>query len=135
MFESPEPGLWQQWLLEAVAEWSERWLPILRGEAGRNDVAAKCLGAVEGLGSVQGEEAGAARARIAAVLERIVSTRNEFPRGKKTEWLKPIKEFLADADFLLSLARVQERRRQRRCRGVSRRRTRWWRIGAGCGGR
>ncbi len=100
LFASTEPATWQQWLLDALAQSRERWRPLLERQAQENDVAAGCLAAFRQL------KANPSRAEAAAVLDTICAAGRECPRGHKTQWLKPLKEFLAEARFLLSLART-----------------------------
>ena len=47
------------------------------------------------------------RAAGADALEAILAACRDCPRGKRTEWLKPLKECLAEAEFLISLARAR----------------------------
>jgi ATP-dependent helicase/nuclease subunit A len=103
MFASPEPTVWRQWLAEGVADWRRRWLPLLNEHASRNDVAAECAKALE---SIAGADlAAASREKTAAILETVCAAPQNCPRGKKTEWIKPLKDFLDEADFLLSLVK------------------------------
>ncbi|HXP60873.1 MAG TPA: UvrD-helicase domain-containing protein, partial [Dongiaceae bacterium] len=101
-FASPQPDTWQQWLLAALAETRGRWLPLLEAQAAQDEIAAVCAAALRPLEPVP------SRAAAAAAFEEISAAAREFPRGRKTNGLKPLKEFLNEAEFLLSLARLGE---------------------------
>ncbi|MDB6122966.1 MAG: ATP-dependent deoxyribonuclease subunit, partial [Pedosphaera sp.] len=49
MFESPEPDQWNAWLVEAVGEWRDRWLPALLSERSENLKAVECATALRSL--------------------------------------------------------------------------------------
>jgi ATP-dependent helicase/nuclease subunit A len=95
MFGAPEPGVWVEWLREAMLDWRGFWQPLLEEHAaGGNGLAASCA---EALGALsKPEPAGDSLESILAALE-------QYPRGKKDEWQKPLKEFKDDTEFLLSL--------------------------------
>jgi ATP-dependent helicase/nuclease subunit A len=101
-FASPQPGAWQQWLLCALGDFRLRWLPLLEEQPAQNEIAAACAAALRPLQPI------ASRADAAAVLERVSAAGRECPRGRRTDCLKPLREFLSEAEFLLSLARVEE---------------------------
>ncbi len=99
-FAAPEPVLWREWLLGALADWRDRWLPLLTKASPQNALAAQCAAALEALSTSP------ARAAAAAALESITAAARDCPRGQRTDSVKPLKEFLAEAQFLLSLTRV-----------------------------
>ena len=97
-FATPDPTRWHGWLLDALAEWRRHWVPMLGFL--KNEIAEKCLAALKKL------PARSTRAEAVVALEAILAACQNCPRGKKTEWLKPLKDFLAEAEFLLSLTRA-----------------------------
>jgi ATP-dependent helicase/nuclease subunit A len=95
MFGAPEPGVWSEWLREAVLDWRAFWQTFLEEHAaGGNGLAASCAAVLGTLSKP--ESAGDS-------LESILATLEQCPRGKKEDWQKPLKEFKDDAEFLLSL--------------------------------
>ena len=101
-FASPQPDTWQQWLLAALGGTRGRWLPLLEAQAAQNEIAAACAAALRPL------KPAPSRAAAAAAFEKISAAARECPRGRKTDCLKPLREFLGEAEFLLSLARLGE---------------------------
>ena len=98
MFESPEPVQWQAWLIEGVNDWRQRWLPALQKSG--NTKAAECAAILNKL------PANPSRAECAAALEQISTADQDWPRGKKTEWRKPLEGLFDEAVFLGSLAKA-----------------------------
>jgi ATP-dependent helicase/nuclease subunit A len=102
-FASPQPDTWQQWLLAALADCRPRWLPHLEAQTAQNEIAAACAAALRTLKTTP------SRTDAAVVLDQVCAAARECPRGRKTDCLKPLKEFLGEAEFLLSLAPLDER--------------------------
>jgi len=102
IFASPDPVLWRQWFLEAVAEARARWLPVLKALAPGNPVAAKAAAALESLPGANADPA-----LLRSGLDGIASAAQDCPRGKKTQWVGPLKTILEEAGFLSSLAAPQ----------------------------
>src|ERR1039458_2651376 len=50
-FSANEPADWQEWLLAAIADWRDEWLPVLENLKAGNEKAAELLGIVKRLGS------------------------------------------------------------------------------------
>jgi len=100
MFESTEATQWRSWLVEGMGDWRNRWLPVLRGKNPENKKAAECAAILKELPDHP------SRDQYANVLEQVHAASMEWPRGKKTEWLKPLAGFFEEAAFLASLARV-----------------------------
>jgi ATP-dependent helicase/nuclease subunit A len=96
-FRSHQPSLWREWLLQAIADWSQRWLPALAEQGPANQIAVK---ASEILREIQSN---AESPPLAVSLQQICDLPANCPRGKKTEWVKPIQDFFKEADFLTSL--------------------------------
>jgi ATP-dependent helicase/nuclease subunit A len=96
-FENSEPVLWQQWLVEGVADWRERWLPILQGAGTENKIAINWTGILKAFPS------DFTSAQAAVALGHITSAVKACPRQKKKLWLEPFKEFISETEFLLAL--------------------------------
>ena len=104
-FSSPEPRQWQQWYGQAVQEWRDEWMPILRALRPENVKAGECLEILEQVETAQ-LEGGAAAARLWGPLFRKITTADRtesYPYRKKTILRKPLEEFFDDAQFLGSL--------------------------------
>ena len=96
MFGETRPAKWEEWLEKGAEEWRASWHERLGEQAGRNPCAAKCQQALaRPFGS---------RRELAGSLERVSAAFQDCPRGKKTEWIKPLEELQRDAEFLFSLA-------------------------------
>jgi ATP-dependent helicase/nuclease subunit A len=101
LFASPEATTWQEWLLSAMTEWRAFWLPLLE-QPQANEVGHSCAAALQALPETP------SRAEAADVLQKVVANKKDCPHGKKADWLKPLREFFSEAEFLLSLARVMQ---------------------------
>jgi ATP-dependent helicase/nuclease subunit A len=100
MFHSPAPAQWQQWLMEGVDDWRRRWLPALDGLDPDNKKAAECAAILQTLPD------NARRDQCAKVLEQVRAASQEWPRGKKSAWQRPLEAFFEEAAFLGSLAKT-----------------------------
>src|SRR5581483_7794743 len=100
MFESPEPVQWAEWLVAGVRDWRDRWLPALQSLSTDNTKAAECASALAKL------PAQPSRPECAAALACAFAADQEWPRGKKTIWRKPLDDFFDEAAFLHSLVRT-----------------------------
>lgn len=98
MYSEPEPAYWQQWMLEGIAEWRAEWLPLLEQAAAGNAIARDCAAA---LGSLPGRFT---RPEAAVALEQSLAIAKNCPYGRKGQWLTPLKDFVAETEFLASLA-------------------------------
>jgi ATP-dependent helicase/nuclease subunit A len=116
VFSRHEPAQWQDWLLRAFTDWRQESLLFLEESGDRkspssanqsvqprkpNHIAERCASALRAI------PPGASRAMIAVVLEQVIAICEECPRQKRTQWLKDLEEFQAEAQFLLSLASTQ----------------------------
>jgi ATP-dependent helicase/nuclease subunit A len=97
-FGEARPSAWLGFLPEGIEEWRRDWLPVLEGLAASNSLAVSCVQALVELRPDCSCDA------LAAALKRVLDACDACPKGKKGAWLKPLKEFQADACFLLSLA-------------------------------
>ena len=102
-FSAPEPMRWQSWLLSAIVEWRQRWFTLLAKNYAGNGIADLCLASLKSLSM------NSARAEAAAGLKTVLAACEDCPRGKKTEWLKPLEDFRDEAKFLYSLAAASEK--------------------------
>jgi ATP-dependent helicase/nuclease subunit A len=103
-FSATEPADWQNWLLTAIAEWRDEWMPVLEGLKKENEKAAELAGVLSRLPKEF------SRADAAEMLEQIISAdgKKNFPKGKFTNLRKPLEKFFDEAAFLLSLATVKD---------------------------
>jgi ATP-dependent helicase/nuclease subunit A len=101
LFETEEPHLWREWLMQELHEWRNTWLPILRAQPAVNKNAAQCAAALAKLSD------NSSRAEYAEALETIASADENWPkpRGPLRE---PIKKIFDDAEFLRSVCAVGE---------------------------
>lgn len=88
---------WQPWLLTALAEWRERWLPPLEAGRATHDFAAQ---AAESLSRLPTRFT---RLEAAAVLPELVEAGKEIPRSSKIEIVRTLRSFLDETRFLASL--------------------------------
>src|SRR5882724_7036805 len=103
MFESTEATQWRNWLAEGLRDWRNRWLPVLGGENLENKKAAECAAILKELPDNPSRE------QCANALEQVRAASLEWPRGKKTDWQKPLVVFFEETAFLASLARASSR--------------------------
>jgi ATP-dependent helicase/nuclease subunit A len=121
-FSAAAPAAWQQWLLEAIADWRNEWLPVLTqlgapvsdparsanqragSETGAPEANVK---AAELSGILSRLPQGFSRETAAEILAQAVAADADWPRGTKTKFRPPLKDFFDEAQFLLSLAAVK----------------------------
>lgn len=96
-FADPSPRAWAEWFQFALDDWKARWLPVVTTESAHNGVAKECLAILGHLKT----PASAQFARVA--LDSVCLAIRNCPYGNKKLWLKPLKEFEAEAQFLCSL--------------------------------
>ncbi len=101
MFASPEPTQWGTWMSTGVCDWRERWLPALQAEKPENKKAAECAAILKELPEKPSRE------QCARALEQVRMASLEWPKGKKTDWIKPLEGFFEEALFLGSLAKTR----------------------------
>ena len=97
-FSSAEPRQWRDWFSEAVANWQDEWLPILRNLKATNAKAGECFQALEKF-PFEGFPEG-----CASFFKDIMATDGNYPSREKTILRKPLEDFFEDATFLGSLA-------------------------------
>jgi ATP-dependent helicase/nuclease subunit A len=130
-FSTPKPTDWQRWLLIAITDWRDEWLPVLENLKSENEKAAELTGILSRLGSAPApgavgdapvadvrREGASNRTRgacapqftrelAAEVLEQIVSADGNWPAKRKTILRKPLEDLFDEAAFLATLAPVK----------------------------
>ena len=102
IFSASEPADWQKWLLTAIADWRDEWLPVLESHKAGNEKAVELLRIFQRLQSKFSREP------AAEVLEQTVSTDGNWPAKRKGALRKPLEELFDDAEFLASIATVKD---------------------------
>jgi ATP-dependent helicase/nuclease subunit A len=97
LFATDGPTAWQRWLLKAIPDWRDEWLPTLEAAAGANSISRISATALKRL------PAAPSQADAAAALKALVAALGECPKGKKTLLINPLEDFFDEARFLLSL--------------------------------
>jgi ATP-dependent helicase/nuclease subunit A len=123
-FSASEPAGWQKWLLTAIADWRDEWLPVLEnlgapisrsarssqrneraeqefGVPSNNEKAAELLGIFQRLGNKFSREL------AAEVLGQLISADGNWPAKRKGILRQPLKDLFDEAKFLASVARVK----------------------------
>jgi ATP-dependent helicase/nuclease subunit A len=120
-FSATEPADWQRWLLAAIKDWRDEWLPVLGtpisrsassspgderaerefGVPSNNEKAAELTAILQRLGE------NFTRELAAEVLEQIVSADGNWPAKRKTVLRKPLEDLFDEAAFLAALAPVK----------------------------
>ena len=100
-FSAGEPTDWQRWLLAAIADWRDEWLPVLENLKGGNEKAAELTGVFQHLPK------NFTREQAAEILEQIVSADGNWPAKRKTILRKPLEDLFDEATFLAALAPVK----------------------------
>jgi ATP-dependent helicase/nuclease subunit A len=100
-FEAPAPVAWQEWLIEGITDWRNRWLcTFSEALVLTNELARTCRAILSGLPDpVSRTEAGVA-------LQSIVSAGEDCSRSKKALWMKPLEDFFKETQFFLSLTQL-----------------------------
>ena len=130
-FSSAVPADWQRWLLVAIQNWRDDWLPVLENIKTENEKSAELAGILSRLGSVPAPGAvgdapvadvrreGASshtrgacapqfsRETAAEILGQIISADGNWPAKRKTMLRQPLEKLFAEAAFLISLAAVK----------------------------
>ena len=89
------PEAWRGWVEAALPDWSANWIERL-GWLEDNPVAAARVERLRN--GVPGP-----RARMREWWAGMAENPDEYPKGKKTAWGKPMERFFEDVDFLASL--------------------------------
>ena len=89
-FQKGSPERWREWLMEAVENFRQTWLPLLQEEQKENSCAQRCLEVLAAL------PAKPARAEFAAALESLGIAETDF----KPKQRKPLETLFAEAGFL-----------------------------------
>ena len=100
-FSASEPTQWQNWLLMAIQDWRDEWLPVLTSLQRDNEKAAELTGILSRL------EKKFARELAAEVVEQIVSADGNWPNKKKSVLRQPLKDLFDEAEFLAAITAVK----------------------------
>ena len=104
-FAAPAPDEWRQWLLDAIHTWREEWLPVLEKlGAPANEKATELAAILRRLPKSFSREI------AAEVLKQVVSADGNWPARRKTALRKPLEDLFDEANFLASLATVENGR-------------------------
>jgi ATP-dependent helicase/nuclease subunit A len=123
-FSAAEPAEWQRWLLEAIANWRDEWLPVLENVGAPNSSSARSSSrpnraepefgapaanekAAELTGILSRLQIDFSREAAAEILEQIVSADGNWPAKRKTTLRKPLENLFDEAEFLSSLAAIK----------------------------
>jgi ATP-dependent helicase/nuclease subunit A len=120
-FSATEPADWQRWLLAAIKDWRDEWLPVLGTPISRSassspgdEQADREIGvpadnekAAELAGILQCLKNNFTRELAAEVLEQILSADGNWPAKRKTILRKPLEDLFDEAEFLASLCVVK----------------------------
>ena len=133
-FSATEPVEWRHWLMAAITNWRDEWLPVLKNLKSGNEKAAELTGILSRLGSAPapGAVGGALAADVrregasnqtrgacaphftrelaAEVLEQIVSADStaNYPKGKAGKLRPALGDIFEEAKFLAALALVED---------------------------
>ncbi|HUZ08278.1 MAG TPA: 3'-5' exonuclease, partial [Candidatus Paceibacterota bacterium] len=99
-FSAPEPNEWQNWLLAAIEDWRDGWLPVLENLKSGNEKAAELADIFHRL------QKNFTREIAMEVLEQIISADGNWPAKRKTILRKPLEDLFDEAGFLAALAPV-----------------------------
>ncbi|HEY5042295.1 MAG TPA: UvrD-helicase domain-containing protein [Verrucomicrobiae bacterium] len=102
-FSATDPADWQRWLLVAIKDWRDEWLPVLETLRSENEKAAELAGVFQRLGN------NLTREFAAEMLQQIVSaglTAN-YPKGKAGKLRPALGGIFDEAAFLSALAPVR----------------------------
>jgi len=91
-FSSPGPVQWREWLVEAISDWREEWMPVLEHLKKENSKAAECLQILQGSGSQE-------------LFQKILAAdgKENYPPKKFTALREPLEALFEEAKFLNSL--------------------------------
>jgi len=103
-FNSSKPNQWHDWLLDGIRDWRDEWLPTLEDLRTGNIKAAQCAEILKKLPKTFSRE------QAAGVLEQTMAADADYPARKKIALREPLKKFFADAEFLNSLAAIENNR-------------------------
>jgi len=101
-FSATEPNDWRCWLLAAIEDWRDEWLPVLEKLKDGNEKAAELKGIFSCLNKNSTSKL------AAGVLGQIRSADGSWPAKRKTLLRKPLKDLFDEAAFLAALAPVSK---------------------------
>jgi ATP-dependent helicase/nuclease subunit A len=113
-FAAAEPADWLRWLPDAMQNWRDDWLPVLKNLGAPppglaspppNEKAAELAGILSELPRLSSEPAW--RGTAAGMLDKILAASAVWPKGRKTVLAKPLEGFFDEARFLQSLVALK----------------------------
>jgi ATP-dependent helicase/nuclease subunit A len=103
-FSTSTPTDWQRWLLAAIEDWRDEWLPVLENLKSGNDKSVELTGLLLPLTN------NFTRETAADVLEKVLAADGNWPAKRKTILRQPLADLFDDAAFLAALAPVKNGR-------------------------
>ena len=100
-FSTSAPDKWRAWLLAAIQDWHDDWLPVLESLKTGNEKAAELADIFRWLPK------NFTRENAGEVLAQIVAADDNWPAKRKTILREPLEDLFDDAKFLVSLAAVK----------------------------
>ncbi|HXR04111.1 MAG TPA: UvrD-helicase domain-containing protein [Verrucomicrobiae bacterium] len=100
-FSRPEPAEWRIWLLDAIRDWRDEWLPVLENLKAGNEKADELIVMLRRLPK------SFSRTVAAEILGQVVSADDHWPAKRKIALRKPLEDFFDAATFLAPLAAIQ----------------------------
>ncbi len=102
-FSSTKPADWESWLLAAIADWRNEWLPVLENLKSENEKAVELAGYLQQLKPNLLRETGA------EILEQVsrADLTASYPKGRAGKLRPALGKIFEEAAFLLSLAKTQ----------------------------
>jgi len=102
-FSSSDPTDWERWLLVAIADWRDDWLPVLEQLQNGNEKAGQLIKLLARLPKDFSRPAAAAILEEIAVADLTAS----YPKGKAGKLRPPLGSIFNEAKFLVSLAALK----------------------------
>ena len=101
-FSANRPADWQNWLLAAIEDWRDEWLPVLENLKTGNEKAAELAGVLSRLKN------GFTRGLAAEILEQTAAADGNWPAKRKTTLRQPLEDLFDEAAFFAALAPVKD---------------------------
>jgi ATP-dependent helicase/nuclease subunit A len=102
-FSADEPTVWLDWLLQAITDWRDEWLPVLENLESENEKAAELANILRPLPKEVSRET------AVEILERIVvaDLTVNYPKGRAGKLRPALGHIFEEATFLRSLAAMK----------------------------
>lgn len=122
-FREPTPTQWKNWLVTALIDWRNEWLPALAtaadvpalkrsgtalaafqvGQRVSPDLQTQASAQAESRSQMDRRDALSYLASASAALTEVLAADSDWPRGTKTKLRPPFAKFFDEAEFFLSL--------------------------------